>query len=290
MNIDTNEAIFLGLTLNQLVTTGLNVLGAIAILIGGWLIANWVSKLMRRGVEKNPRFDKTLGILFAQLARWGILIFTFIAVLNRFGVQTTQFVALLGAAGLAIGLALQGALSNVAAGVMLLGLRPFKVGDAVEISGTSGVVDEIGLFSTKMHTFDNIAIHIPNSSIIGTEIKNMSQNPTRRIDLTFGIGYSDDIGKAISIIQQELESDERILAEPAYRIGVTELADSSVNLLVWPWVKREDFLDVKLDLIRRLKERFDAEGINIPFPQRDLHIVGTPSFVQEVTPSRESVS
>lgn len=271
--MEASETVFLGLTLGRVTELGLSVLGATVILILGWTVSSWVAGLIRRTIERHVRFDRTLGLLFAQLARWSILAFTIVAVLGRFGVQTTSIVALLGAAGLAVGLALQGTLSNIASGVMLLALRPFRVGDAVEVGGTSGVVDEIGLFTTRMHTFDNVAVFMPNSSVWGNEIKNMSQNDTRRLELVFGIGYSDDIGKAMSVLRQILEGDERVLAEPPFRIGVSELADNSVNLLVWPWVRREHYLDVKLDITREVKERFDAEGISFPFPQRELHLV-----------------
>lgn len=268
------EVIFFGLTLRQVSTFILSIIGAISILVLGWMVSVWAARFVRRLVENSPRLDRTLGLVFAALARWTILAFTIIAVLNQFGVQTASIIALLGAAGLAIGLALQGTLSNIAAGVMLLALRPFKVGDAVEIGGTSGIIDELGLFSTQMHTYDNVAIYMPNSRIWGAEVRNLSRNPTRRLDLVYGIGYSDDIGKASDTIKRILEADERILAEPEYLIGVDSLGDSSVNLLVRPWVNRTDYLNVKLDLNRAVKEAFDANGISIPFPQRDIHVIG----------------
>lgn len=272
------QVILFGITLDQLVALGLQVMGAIAILIAGWIISSWAARIVRRGLDRSPRFDRTIGLVFAQVTRWAVLILTIVAVLQQFGVPVASFVAVLGAAGLAIGLALQGALSNVASGVMLLGLRPFRVGDAVEIAGTMGLVDEIGLLTTKLHTFDNIGVHIPNSSIWGQPIKNLTEFDTRRLELTFGIGYSDDIGRAIGVIQRIIDSDERVLEEPAVRIGVTNLGDSSVDILVWVWVKRVNFLDLKLDMIRNVKEAFDAAGISIPFPQRDVHF-----FPQERT-------
>ncbi len=262
----------IGLPTEQLITYGLNVVFAIIILIVGWNLARFVSGFVRRSVIKSERFDRTLGLIFSQLTRWVILVFTAIAVLNRFGFQTASFIALLGAAGLAIGLALQGTLSNVASGVLLLSQRPFRVGDSVEISGVSGIVDEIGLFTTRLHTFDNVGVHVPNSNVWNGVIKNMSEFATRRLELTFGISYQDDIGEAMAIIQKTLEADERALKDPAYRIGVNELADSSVNLLVWVWVKRTDYLDLKLDLIRSIKEKFDKEGISIPFPQSEIRV------------------
>ena len=267
-----NDIVFLGITLEQVTSFGLSIIGAICILILGWIVSSWLAGLIRRSLDRSKRIDKTLGLVFAQLARWTVLAFTVIAVLNQFGVQTASIVALLGAAGLAIGLALQGTLSNIAAGVMLLALRPFRVGDAVEIGGTAGIIDELGLFSTQMHTFDNVAVYMPNSRIFGSEIKNMSRNATRRIDMIIGISYEDDIGKAIAVIQEILSSDERVLTLPAPVIGVDALADSSVNLMVRPWVKKDDFLLTRLELTRAFKEAFDKADITIPFPQRDVHL------------------
>lgn len=287
MNIPSTIDLY-GFTVDvdQLVAVGLNLVGAFSILILGLIASSWLAGVVRRNVERSPKFDKTLGFVLAQLARWAVIAFTIVAVLNRFGVQTTSIVAILGAAGLAIGLALQGTLSNIASGVMLLGLRPFKVGDFVEIGGTTGIVDEIGLFTTKMHTPDNVGVHMPNSSVWGAEVKNYAQFSTRRVDLVFGISYGDDIGQAITLIKDILDSDERILEEPAYRVGVTALGDSSVNILVWPWVERINYLDVKLDLNRAIKERFDAEGITIPFPQRDVHVYQNEPFKHSATSER----
>lgn len=261
-------------TISQLaVQYGLNVLGAVLILVVGWALSGWASRIIRRLGDRSERLDRTIVLVLARLARWVVMVFTVIAVLNRFGIQTTSIVALLGAAGLAVGLALQGALGNVAAGLMILGLRPFRVGDAIEVGGTTGVVDDIGLFVTRMHAFDNVAIYLPNSSIWGSEIRNFSQNPTRRVDLLFGIGYGDDIEHAIRVIEEVIQADERVLTEPEPLIAVDSLGDDSVKLLVRPWVERADAYAVKLDLTRRIKERFDEEGISIPFPQRDVHLI-----------------
>jgi small conductance mechanosensitive channel len=250
-----------------------DVVAAIVILIIGWVIAGWASGAVRRAGERSDRFDKTLTSVFVRLVRWGILAVTLIAVLGRFGVQTTSIIAVLGAAGLAIGLALQGALSNVAAGVMILGLRPFRLGDAVDIGGTLGTVDEIGLFATKLTTFDGVAVHQPNSNIWGSEIKNYSQAQLRRVDIPVGIGYGDDIAKAMEIAQGVLDAEERILDEPATLIAVDALGDSSVSLMIRGWTQPGDFFATKLDLTRRIKEAFDDAGVGIPFPQRDLHLI-----------------
>jgi small conductance mechanosensitive channel len=188
-------------------------------------------------------------------------------------VKTTSLVALLGAAGLAVGLALQGALSNVAAGVMILGLRPFRLGDAVDIGGTVGAVEEIGLFSTRLRTFDGVVVHQPNSNIWGSEIKNFSQAEGRRVDLIVGIGYDDDVGEAIRIAHGLLEGDERVRAEPAPMVAVESLGADSVNLMLRYWTAPADFFPTKLDLTRSVKEAFDAADIGIPFPQRDLHLI-----------------
>jgi len=251
---------------------GLNILGAVVILIIGWLIASWASKRVRKACEKSERIDKTLTPILSQTVKVLILIATVIAVLNRFGVETTSLVALLGVAGLAVGLALQGTLSNFSAGVMLMLFRPFNVGDAVNISGVMGVVDEIGLFSTQMHTFDNIFMIIPNSNIWGANISNFSTNPTRRIDLVFGISYTDDINKAMKIIREAMDADERVLKEPAPMVAVGELGDSSVDIFVRPWAKASDLWPTRFALIKDIKERFDKDGISIPFPQRDVHL------------------
>ncbi len=255
-----------------IVPYGFNIVGAIVILIIGWLIAGWASKRVRKACQKSERIDETLTPILAQTVKVLILIATVIAVLNRFGVETTSLVALLGVAGLAVGLALQGTLSNFSAGVMIMLFRPFSVGNAVNISGVLGVVDEIGLFSTKMHTFDNIHMIIPNSNIWGQNISNFSTLPTRRVDMVFGISYTDDIDKAMKIINEALAADERVLKDPEPMVAVGELGDSSVDLFVRPWVKASEMWPTRFALIKDIKERFDKEGISIPFPQRDVHL------------------
>jgi len=265
MNLDDIGSLALALAVD--------VLAGIAILVVGWIVANWASGMVRRAGERSERFDRTLTSVFVRFVRWTILAVTLVAVLGRFGVQTTSIIAVLGAAGLAIGLALQGALSNVAAGVMILGLRPFRLGDAVDIGGTMGIVEDMGLFVTKLKAFDGVVIHQPNSNIWGAEIKNFSQAELRRVDLVVGIGYGDDVRKAIEVAQGVLDADERILDEPETLIAVDSLGDSSVNLLIRGWTKAGDFFMTKLDLTRAVKEAFDEAGIAIPFPQRDLHIV-----------------
>jgi len=202
-----------------------------------------------------------------------ILIFSLIAALAKFGIQTTSFVAVLGAAGLAVGLALQGSLANFAAGILLLMLRPFKVGDYINGAGEAGTVKEISLFTTILTTPDNVKIIVPNGKLFGDTIKNISAYDTRRLDLEVGIGYSSDIQKAFNIIHLLIKADSRVLDDPVVQIAVSELADSSVNLIIRPWVKKEDYWPLKFDLTRKIKEAFEEDGIEIPFPQRTVHIV-----------------
>ena len=202
-----------------------------------------------------------------------ILTFAVLAALAKFGIQTASFVAILAAAGFAIGFALQGSLANFAAGILILVLRPFRVDDYIEAGGVAGTVKEIGLFTTVLATPDNIKIMAPNGKIYGDIIKNVSAYDTRRIDLIFGIGYDSDIQKAHEVMMGILKNDMRILSEPAPQLAVSELADSSVNLVVRPWVKKEDYWGVKFDLTRKIKEAFDANGIEIPFPQQVVHMI-----------------
>ena len=261
-------------TMNMLVDYGINVLAAVLTLVVGWLFAAWLGRSIQRRAARTKTLDPTLAIVVGKTVRAVVLVLTLTAVLSQFGVQTASLIALIGAAGLAIGLALQGALSNVASGIMLLILRPFQVGDLVDF-GDTGVVDEIGLFVTRMHTVDNISMIVPNSRIWGNVIRNFATNDTRRIDLVFGIGYGDDIDKAIRVISETIAADSRLLKDPAPLVSESALADSSVNLYARPWVGRSDFFSAKLDLMKKVKERFDAEGISIPFPQRDIHVFET---------------
>jgi small conductance mechanosensitive channel len=262
-------------TIDSLINLSANAIAAIAILVAGWLIAAWAQKSVRIRAERNAVVGVTLAIVLGQIARILILIVTVISVLNQFGVQTASLVALLGTAGLAIGLALQGALSNVAAGILLLVLRPFRVGDYVEFASTGGSVDEIGLFVTRMHTPDNVGLIVPNSQIWGGAIRNYSQNDTRRVDLVFGISYGDNMDKAVQLVTELINADDRFLKDPEPLVAVAELADSSVNIYARPWVRRTNYFAAKLDLTRKVKERFDSADITIPFPQQDVHMVQT---------------
>lgn len=255
-----------------LVEYGLDLVGAIVILVVGWIVANWIQKRIRRMGEKSEKLDTTLTTIFAKTAKVVVMVVVVIAVLQQFGVQTASLLAVVGAAGLAIGLAWQGTLSDIAAGIMILIMRPFKIGDTVEVAGTSGVVDEIGLVLTSLHTFDNVAMYIPNSDIWGTKIMNYTTNDVRRVDMVFGFGYDDDMDQAMQIAREVLNADDRVLEDPAPQIAVTELADSSVNIIVRPWTTKENYWDLKFDITKRIKERYDEAGLNIPYPQRDVHV------------------
>jgi small conductance mechanosensitive channel len=252
-------------------TWGLRVIGAIAVLIVGRIVAGSLRRATRRALER-AELDAVLVPFFANAVYYLTLIAVVIAVLGLFGIETTSLIAVLGAAGLAVGLALQGTLSNFAAGVMLLIFRPFKVGDYVEVAGAAGSVQEVGIFSTVLHTPDNVRITIPNSSVYGDTIKNYSANDTRRNDLVIGISYGDDIARAIEIVGGILSADSRVLDDPEATVAVAELADSSVNLVVRPWCAGADYWPLRFDLTRKLKEELEAAGCSIPYPQRDVHL------------------
>ena len=253
-------------------TYGLKVVGAILILILGRFFAGVARKIVKR-IAKRSNLDDAVVSFLSSLAYFLVIVFVVIAALAKFGMQTASFVAVLGAAGFAVGFALQGSLSNFAAGVMILVFRPFKIGDLIEAAGVVGIVQDIHLFNTILATLDNVKIILPNGKIYGDVIKNISGYDTRRVDLVFGIGYSSSIQKAYDVIKNILKEDVRILPEPETQIAVSELADSSVNFVVRPWVKKEDYWDVKFDLTRQVKEAFDSQGIDIPFPQRVVHMV-----------------
>ncbi|ABI64820.1 MAG: small conductance mechanosensitive channel [Maricaulis maris] len=245
-----------------------NVVLAAIILIIGLFIAGSVRKAIRTAVHKSATMDDTLGGFFGSLAYYGIMAMVVIAMMGTFGIPTTSFVATLGAASLAIGLALQGTLSNLAAGVMLILFRPYRLGEFVEVAGTAGVVKEITLFTTVLATGDNKKIIIPNSKSWGDTITNYSANPTRRVDLTFSIDYSDDIGKAMQVIQDTIGADERVHSEPAIFTAVSAHGESSVDIVTRAWCNSGDYWGVHFDAMKNVKEAFDANGISIPYPHR----------------------
>ena len=253
----------------------LDMVGAVLLLIAGWMVAGWVQKHTARMLGAVERVDATLLSFVTQLVRYSILILVMVAVLAQFGVQTTSIIAVLGAAGLAVGLALQGTLANIAAGVLLLFLRPFKIGEYIDAGGVAGTVREIGLFATEFESYDGIFVMVPNSQLASAAITNYSRLPTRRLDLVIGISYGDNMNQAMTVLNDLLVHDDRILKEPAHQVMVKELADSSVNLNLRCWTKRQDYWSLLFDLTKQAKERLDKHGISIPFPQRDVHLFPT---------------
>lgn len=250
---------------------GLSMLSAILILIAGFWFAGRTRMWTIGALRRVPGIDEMLQNFFGTMVRYLVLIFTLLAVLAKFGVQTASLIALLGAAGLAVGLALQGTLSNVAAGVMLLIFRPFRAGHYVEVGGIAGTVKLLSLFTTELATPDNVQIFVPNSQIWGQALRNFSFHPTRRVDFSFGISYGDDIGKAMEAIRDVFEADPRCLKEPELFMGVGNLGDSSVDITVRVWSATADYWPLKFELTRQVKERFDREGITIPFPARTVY-------------------
>jgi small conductance mechanosensitive channel len=264
------------LDINALISTyavpwGINIVFALAIFVVGRMVAKAIVKLLRKILEKSG-MDNILINFIGSIVNSALLLFIIIAALDQLGVDTTSLIAILGAAGLAVGLALQNSLQNFAAGVMLIIFRPFKTGDFVEAAGTAGVVETISIFSTIMRTGDNREVIVPNGAIYSDTITNYSARDTRRVDMVFGIGYEDDIKKAKQIMQDILSADDRVLADPEPLVAVAELADSSVNFNVRPWVKTGDYWAVTFDLTEKIKLAFDENGISIPFPQMDVHM------------------
>lgn len=259
------------IAIDMLSAWGLKVLGAIVLLVVGRIVAGWVRGLVRKALTRT-NVDATLVPFMSGIVYYLVLIAVLVAVLGMVGIQTASLLTLLGAAGLAVGLALQGTLSNVASGVMLLIFRPFSVGEYIDAGGTAGTVEAIGLFTTTLNTPDNVKILVPNSAVYGQTIKNYAANATRRNDMVIGISYDDDIGLAMQTIKSVLEADERVLKDPQPVIAVSELGDSSVNLVVRPWCTKEEYWNLRFDLMRTLKERLEAAGCSIPYPQRDVHL------------------
>jgi small conductance mechanosensitive channel len=250
---------------------GLRLLAAIAILVIGRMLSGWGRRMTRRALDRGG-VDATLVPFLSKLVYYLLLAVVVIAALGRVGVQVASLVAVLGAAGLAVGLAMQGTLSNFAAGVMLLLFRPFQVGDFIDAGGTAGSVQEIGIFATTLKSPDNVKIIVSNSQVYGSTIKNFNGYDTRRVDLVMGIAYRDDIQVAIDTIREVVAADERVLAEPELQVAVSNLGDSAVDLVVRPWCKAADYWSLRFDLTRRLKEALEAADCSIPYPQRDVHI------------------
>ena len=240
-----------------------------------FLVGKFVIRLLVGAVNKvmsAQEIDKTLTTFVSNLVRISLLVVVIIAAIGALGIETTSFIAIFGAAGLAVGLALQGSLSNFASGVLIVLFRPYRAGDFIEAAGIAGSVEQVQILTTVLKTGDNKQIIVPNSQIMNSIITNYSANQTRRIDMVVGVSYSDDLDKVRKTIQELVAADDRILKDPATTIAVSDLAESSVNFVVRPWVSTADYWNVKFDLTEAIKKRFDREGISIPFPQRDVHV------------------
>ncbi|PIW27640.1 MAG: mechanosensitive ion channel protein MscS [Rhodospirillales bacterium CG15_BIG_FIL_POST_REV_8_21_14_020_66_15] len=260
---------------------GMSVLGAVVILILGWWFAGWAKRAVTKALDRVKSLDDTLTPFLSSLVRYVILAFVVVAVLNQFGVQTTSIIAVLGAAGLAIGLALQGTLQNVAAGVMLLVLRPFKAGDFIDAAGQAGTVVEIGLFTTELKTPDGIFKSVPNSSLWNATITNFSRNSTRRIDFVASISYGDDLPGAMELLKGMLDADPRILKDPAPEVMTWAMAASSVDINLRAWVATADYWPTLFDLRKTVKLGLEQAGFTIPFPQQDVHMHQVPAKAAE---------
>ncbi len=239
--------------------------------IGKWL-TGLITKTLRKNLEKRKVDPAVTGFL-SSLSYGLLIILVVITALGTVGVQTTSLAAILAAAGLAVGLALQGSLSNFASGVLIILFRPFKVGDFIDVGGTMGTVQEIGILVTLLDTPDNKRIIAPNSSIMGGVITNFSHNETRRVDMTYGVSYSDDLNKVIELLENICKNDERVLQDPAPTVAVVSHGDNSINIVCRPWVKKEHYWDIFFGFHKVVKEEFDKAGVSIPFPQRDIHII-----------------
>ncbi|MFN2200234.1 MAG: mechanosensitive ion channel family protein [Anaerolineae bacterium] len=257
---------------------------AAVILIAGWIATKIIVRLAERYLTR-AKIDTLLVNFACSVLNWTLLVVVVIAALSTLGIDTTALIALLGAAGIAIGIALQDSLKNFASGVLLIIFRPFSVGDSVEAAGTSGIVEEITLFTTMMRSPDNRSVIVPNGAIYSDTITNNTARDTRRVDMVFGIGYEDDMRQARDLMMEIIKSDERVLSEPAPAVVLGELADSSVNFNVRPWCRTEDYWDVMASITEKIKLAFDDHGISIPYPQMDVHVAdsGTPLNGQQST-------
>ena len=269
--MDINVEQLVNIVRELIVKFGMNILAAIAILV----IGIWIAKLIRKAIGKalkKRELDKTLTTFLVNLLYFLLLTVVALASLGRLGIETTSFIAILGAAGLAIGLALQGSLANLASGVLLIIFRPFEVDDFVKVADEEGFVEKIHIFTTQIKTFDNRTIIIPNSTVTGGKIVNYTTKEIRRVDLSIGISYGDNIKTAIDAIRDLCSSNPKVLTDPSPYVGVVEYGDSSINLTVRPWCKTDDYWDVFFEINEQMKSALDEKGISIPFPQRDVHL------------------
>lgn len=270
MNIEYAEQL-MGRLQELLALYGVKALAALAILFVGRLAARWVRRLVQNLLTRGQTDPMIVGFV-ASIAYVGMMVFVVLAALGQLGIQTTSFIAILGAAGLAIGLALQGSLSNFAAGFLLIMFRPFKVNDFIEGAGVSGLVEEIQIFTTTLRTPDNKTVIVPNAKLLDDNITNYSAKATRRIDLTVGVSYDTDLAEAKRILGDIARADGRVKDDPEPLIAVSQLADSGVNLVMRLWTDTEDYWPVHFDTVETIKRRFDEAGITIPYPQRDVHL------------------
>jgi small conductance mechanosensitive channel len=265
----------LSVAMDWLRTDGLdfavNVVAAIAIFVIGRIVVRVIVSALRKAMQRNE-VEKTLESFICNLVRIALMVVVIIAAIDQLGVATTSFIAVFGAAGLAVGLALQGSLSNFAAGVLIVLFRPYKAGDFIEAGGVAGSVEEVQILTTILTTPDNKKVIVPNGQILGNVITNYSAHETRRVELVVGVSYADDLDKVKQTLRELVDADERILDDPECQIALKELADSSVNFVVRPWVKTDDYWGVYFDLTEAIKKRFDNDGISFPFPQRDVHL------------------
>lgn len=254
-------------------TWGMRLFWALVLALVGLLVARWASNRAQRLAERTGKVDRTFVSVIGKLTRFAVLAVALVAVLGQLGVDTASFIAFLGAAGLAIGLALKDTASDVAGGIVLLALRPFAVGDAVFIGTTGGIVEEIGVFQTTLTSFEGVPVVVPNSRVRTSEIQNFTRAGKRRIELTVGVAYESDLDRVREVLTEVVTSDERVLADPPPLIDVSNLGESSIDFLVRVWVVPQGFFDTRLALARAIRKRLDAEGIEIPFPQRVVHTV-----------------
>ena len=260
-----------GIDSTTLVQWGKNLVIALLIVWIGRIVIGFVVRSLRKLMQRQD-VDRTLETFICNLVRMALTIVVVIAAIGALGIETTSFIAIFGAAGLAVGLALQGSLSNFAAGVLIVLFRPYRVGDFVEVAGISGAVEQVQILTTVLCTGDNKQIVVPNSQVMNSIITNYSVKDTRRVDMVVGVGYDDDLDKVRETLEELVAADDRILKDPAPKIAVSELADSSVNIVVRPWVRTADYWDVHFDLTEAIKKRFDREGISFPYPQQDVHL------------------
>jgi len=270
-NLGFDWNLLLNLAQTKGVDFGINLAIAIAIFYVGKFVISLVIRGLRK-VMQAQEVDKTLETFVCNLVRMVLLVVVVIAAIGQLGIQTTSFIAIFGAAGLAVGLALQGSLSNFASGVLIVLFRPYRVGDWVEAAGISGSVEQVQILTTILKTGDNKQIIVPNSQIMDSIITNYSANDTRRVDMVVGVSYDDDLDKVRATLEELIAAEDRVLDEPKHTIAVSELADSSVNFIVRPWVKTSDYWGVMFDMTEAIKKRFDEEGISFPFPQQDVHL------------------